>query len=299
MRGVNRFTEYALLALLALLWGSSYTMMKVAVAEIPPFTLIASRVVIAGALLHLVVRMQGEHYPRDTNTRLQLLVQSFFNSFGAWTVLAWGQQHIDSAMAAVLNSTSPLFVVLITLIVLKDRSIPTRKVAGVVLGLIGVVLIIGIDALKGLGTQVFGQLAALGGAAMYASAALYGKRFHSLPASVTAAATILWAALIMVPTAVIIDKPWTLTPSAMAVLAVIGMSVFSTALALLIYFRLLKTLGSIGTTSQAYLRAGVGVVLGVVLLGEQITPIVAIGLGLALLGVIMINYPGRLREQHK
>lgn len=294
MTGSNRLTEYALLGLLALLWGSSYTLMKVAVTEIPPLTLIASRVVIAGSLLYVVVRIQGEQFPKNFNVRMQLLVQSFFNSFGAWTVLAWGQQHIDSSMAAVLNSTSPLFVVLITLLFLKDQSIPARKVAGVVFGLIGVVLIIGVDVLQGLGTQVFGQLAVLGGAAMYASAALYGKRFHSLPASVTAAATILWAVVFMVPAAVVVDKPWTLTPSMAAVLAVIGMSVFSTALALLIYFRLLKTLGSIGTTSQAYLRAGVGVLLGVILLGEQITLIVAIGLAFALMGVVMINYPARV-----
>lgn len=289
------FTEYALLALLALLWGSSYTLLKVAVTEIPPLTLIASRVVIAGAVLFMVVVISGEKFPRDPKTQFQLLVLSFLNSFGAWTLLAWGQQYIDSSMAAVLNSTSPLFVVIITLVFLKHETVLPRKIAGVALGLFGVVLIVGIDVLKGLGTQVAGQLAALGGAAMYAGAALYGKRFSRLPASVTAASTMLWAMVLTVPAALVIDAPWTLSPSLVAVLAVIGLSVFSTALALLIYFRLLKTLGSIGTTSQAYLRAGVGVILGVALLGERLTPIIAIGLALALLGVVMINYPERKR----
>lgn len=289
----NALTEYALLGLLALLWGSSYTLVKVAVTEIPPLTLIASRVVIAGSVLLLVVALSGEKFPRDLKTNLQLLVQSFLNSFGAWTLLAWGQQHIDSSMAAVLNSTSPLFVVLITLLFLKQVKVLPRKIFGVVLGLFGVVLIVGIDVLKGLGTQVAGQFAALGGAAMYASAALYGKRFANLPASITAASTMLWAMVLTVPAALIFDAPWTLSPSMLAISAVVGLSVFSTALALLIYFRLLKTLGSIGTTSQAYLRAGVGVILGVVLLGERLTPMISIGLALALLGVVMINYPER------
>ena len=287
------FSEYALLALLALLWGSSYTLIKVAVTEIPPLTLIASRVVIAGGLLCMVVVVSSDKFPCDRRIILQLLVQSFLNSFGAWTILAWGQQHIDSSMAAVLNSTSPLFVVLITVIFINHQKILTRKLIGVALGLLGVVLIVGVEVLQGLGTQVAGQLAALGGAAMYASAALYGKRFSKLPAIVTAASTMLWAIVITLPAALVFDQPWALSPSGAAILSVIGLSVCSTALALVIYFRLLKTLGSIGTTSQAYLRAGVGVLLGVLFLGERLTPVIAVGLALAVLGVVMINYPDR------
>ena len=107
-------SEYALLALLALLWGSSYLFIKIAVAEIPPISLIALRVVIDGAFLLVVMRWRSEKLPRGSRTWGQLLVQSFLNGIGAWTVLAWGQQYVDSGLASVLNSTSPIFVFLFT-----------------------------------------------------------------------------------------------------------------------------------------------------------------------------------------
>ena len=106
--------ELPLLALLALLWGSSYLFIKVAVTEIPPVTLIALRVTGAAGFLLVVMRLRGETLPQDWRTCRMLLLQAFFNSIGAWTVLAWGQQFVDAALASVLNSTSPIFVFLFT-----------------------------------------------------------------------------------------------------------------------------------------------------------------------------------------
>lgn len=289
------YIEFGLLALLALLWGSSYLLIKIAVAEIPPLTLIAVRVVIASVVLCAVVHFQRERFPRDAATWRQLFVQAFLSSIGAWTVLAWGQQFIDSSMASVLNSTSPIFVVLITVIWTRHEVVNLRRLSGVTLGIVGVVLIVGIDVLRGLGDQVAGQLAALTGALMYAAAAIYGKRFSSLPVSVTSAATMIWSVVVLVPASLLVDRPWTLVPSAGAIVAALSLGLFCTALALLIYFRLLKTLGSVGTTSQSYLRAGVGVALGVLLLGEKITAVIFAGLVCAILGVLLINFPQRKR----
>ena len=172
------WTEFALLGLLALLWGSSYGFIKLAVTEIPPMTLIAARGTIAAAMLIALVMIRGDKWPTDARTWGMLLVQAFFNGIGAWTLLAWGQQHIDSGLASVLNSTSPIFVVLITLLILRNGTIGPRATFGAFLGLGGVILMIGVGVLDGLGKEIAGQAAALAGAALYACAALYRSPVH-------------------------------------------------------------------------------------------------------------------------
>ena len=294
MKGRTGFgTEFALLALLALLWGSSYLFIKVAVAEIPPVTLIATRVSGAAVLLLVVLVWRRETLPGDWRTWRMLLVQAVFNSIGAWTILAWGQQFVDASLASVLNSTSPIMVFLFTAAVTRHEALGGLKLAGACIGLVGVVLVFGVDTLKGLGSQVAGQTACLVGAGLYACAAIYGKRFAGISAVVTSAGTMIWASVVLVPAAVLVDRPWTLRPSHEAIAAAAVLSILCTGVALLIYFRLVRTLGSMGVASQSYLRAGVGVLLGVVVLGETITPPVAIGLAAAVAGVALINWPRR------
>ena len=291
MSSANLRTELPLLALLALLWGSSYLLIKMAVAEIPPVTLIALRVLGAAIFLLLVMGARCERLPRDARTWRMLLVQAVFNSIGAWTVLAWGQQYVESGLASVLNSTSPVFVFLITALVTRHEALNGRKLVGAVLGVLGVALIVGVDVLRGLGDQVAGQLACLVGAVLYAGAAIYGKRFNHISAIATATGTMIWASLVLVPLALVLDQPWTLTPSPTALAATVILSIVCTGVALLIYFRLVRTLGSMGVASQSYLRAGIGVVLGVLLLGETFTFPVAAGLCAAIAGVALINWP--------
>jgi len=285
------WTEYALLGLLAVLWGASYLFIKVAVTEIPPVTLIATRVSIAAVFLSIVLLLQGGKLPRDAQTWRMLLLQSFFNSIGAWTILAWGQQYVDSGLASVLNSTSPIFIFIITALVTRHEATGVLILLGACLGLLGVILIVGVDALAGLGQQVAGQLAAIVGANLYAFAAIYGKRFSHLTATATATGTMIWASVVLIPASLALEQPWALTPSVKAMTAAIILSILCTGCALLIYFRLVKTLGSMGVASQAYLRAGVGVVLGITVLGEKITLVIGLGLAAAIIGVVAINVP--------
>jgi len=285
----NLKREFALLALLALLWGASYPLIKVAVTEIPPMTLIAVRVALAASVLLAVVYVERASLPRDGRTWRMLFVQALLNSVGAWTILAWGQQYIDAGLAGVLNSTSPLFVFIITLFFSQHEPVTGWKLAGVLLGLGGVLLLFGTDVLRGLGMNVLAQGAVLLGAALYAGAAIYGRQFSHLPPSVTAAGTMMWATLTLVPLSLIVDTPWRLSPSAPAILAVAGLGIFSTAFALLLYFRLVRTIGSMGVASQSYLRASISVVLGLVFLGESMSYTVALGLLLTIAGVAAIN----------
>lgn len=281
--------DLVLLGVLALLWGSSYLFIKIAVETIPPVTLIAVRVTIAAVILTMIAHWRGATFPRDGKTWKMLLVQAFCNSIGAWTLLAWAQQYVDSALAGVLNSTSPIFVFFFTLLVTRHEALNGWKLAGALLGLCGVVLIVGLDTLGGLGQNVLAQGAILLSAMLYAGAAIYGKRFGHLAPTITAAGTMIWGAICLVPLSLIIDQPWTLEPSARSLAAALALTLLSNVCALLIYFRVVKTLGSMGVASQSYLRAGVSVLLGVVLLGETLTLGSATGLAAIILGVIAIN----------
>jgi drug/metabolite transporter (DMT)-like permease len=145
----NLKVELLLLGLLAIFWGSSYLFINVAVNEIPPITLIAIRVTIAAVFLFVVMKLRNEKLPRDSGMWRKLYLQAFFNSIGAWTVLAWGQQFIDSSLASVLNSTSPIFVFFFTAFATRHETLGGRKLLGALVGFFGVILIVGIDALRG------------------------------------------------------------------------------------------------------------------------------------------------------
>ena len=296
--------EYALLALLAAFWGSSYLLIKLALATIPPVTLIAMRVTIASLFLLAIMRLRGERLPSAGRDWRLLFLQSLLNSSLAWLVLAWGQQYVPSGTAGVLNSTSPLFVLLIGMVTalwsrlrgVVDGSGGTstpRKTIGVALGLVGVVLVIGVDALRGLGQQTLAQVAVLFGALLYACAALSGKRLGHLSSLSTACGTMLCAAATLLPLSLLVDRPWTLAPSASSLTAATALGILCTGVALVIYFRLIKTLGAMGVASQSYLRAGVSVLLGFVILGEQPPPSVLVGLVITITGVALINWPAR------
>jgi drug/metabolite transporter (DMT)-like permease len=281
--------EYGLLAVLATLWGSSYLLIKLALSSIPPITLMAIRVTLAALFLIAVVRFYRESLPADARSWRDLFVQSLLNSSVAWLVLAWGQQFIESGLAGVLNSTSPLFVFLLTI-----RSAPksTARLAGVLLGFVGVVLVIGWDALRGAPQQtLLAQAAVLFGAFLYACAAINGKRLAHLSPHVTAAGTMLWASACLLPLSLWIEQPWTITMTRSSLLAALTLSLACTGVALIIYFRLIVTLGAMGVASQSYLRAGISVLLGLLLLGEQPSATVLAGLGVIIVGVALMNRP--------
>lgn len=285
--------EFTLLGLLDLTWGSSYLLAKIALTAFPPITLIAIRVGIAAILLTGIVLVRGSRFPRDLPTWNRMMIQAFLNSIGAWTILAWGQQFIDSGVAGVLNSTSPIFVFFITLFWTRHEATNPKKLFGALLGICGVALIVGVDALRGFGQEFIAQLAVLLSALLFGCAAIYGKKHSHIPPDVTAAGTMICASLVLVPLSLAIDAPWTLTPDFNSVLAALGLGVFCTAGALLLYFRLLRTIGSMGVASQSYLRAAVSMALGAVILGESIGWSNGLGAAIAILGVAAINLPSR------
>jgi drug/metabolite transporter (DMT)-like permease len=292
-RRPNMTVELALLLVLATLWGASYSFIKIGVATIPPITLIAARTAIAGLLLLAIMRGRGLALPRDTATWRRFLFQACLNSVIPWTLIAWAERSLDAGLATILNSTSPIFTFLLTLAVARHEAVAARKLFGVLAGMIGICLIVGVQALGGLGTQLVAQIATVVATICYAGAAVFSRGFKGLDPMAPAAGSLLAGAAILVPASIVVEQPWTLTPSAGSLLALLGLTIFSTALAFAIYFRLIQTLGSVGTTAQAYLRVPIGVALGVLLLGESLTPTAWIGLACVVIGVAAMTIPPR------
>jgi drug/metabolite transporter (DMT)-like permease len=231
----NMTTELALLLALSTLWGASYTFIKIGVETIPPVTLIAARTLIAGAILVAIIRLRGLKLQSDRQTWGRFLFQACLNSVVPFTLIAWAEQTTDAGLATILNSTSPIFAFLLTVLITRHESVTGRKLFGISAGLIGTCLIVGVEALGGLGRELWAQLAIVAATICYAGAAIFGKNFEGLDPMMPAAGSMICGASILVPASLIVDRPWTLAPSANSVFALVGLSVFSTALAFVIY----------------------------------------------------------------
>ncbi|MFZ0622893.1 MAG: EamA family transporter [Pseudolabrys sp.] len=293
MTKANTSIELALLLALATLWGASYTFIKVGVETIPPVTLIAARTLIAGGLLLVVIRSRGLRLPKDAATWRRFLFQACLNSVVPFTLIAWAERTVDAGLATILNSTSPIFAFLLTAVMTRHEMVTARKLFGVFAGIAGTCLIIGVQALDGLGRELWAQLAIVAATICYAGAAILGRTFKTLDPIMPAAGSLICGAAILVPVSFAVDQPWMLAPSRQSVLALLGLSVFSTALAFVIYFRLVQTLGSVGTTSQSYLRVPIGVAIGAIFLGETLTSTAGAGLACVIIGVAAMAMPAR------
>jgi drug/metabolite transporter (DMT)-like permease len=290
-----KMTEYALLVVLASLWAASYTFIKMGVETIPPLTLMAGRTLIAGLLLLVVLRLRGIPFPTDIRTSGQMLVQAVVNTVLPFTFIAWSETSIDAGVAVVLNATTPLFAFMIGAVALQREPVTPRKSFGVILGIIGVAIIVGPNALSRLGADVVPQLVVVAASVCFACGAIYGKNFSKMDPMIPAAGSMLLGGVLLVPPALLVDRPWTLSPSQSSLVALVLLAVFTTALAFSIFFRLVRTLGSIAVTAQAYLRAPIGVLIGAALLHERVGWNVWAGLAVVLVSVTLVSVNATLR----
>jgi drug/metabolite transporter (DMT)-like permease len=285
--------ELALLLLLATLWGASYSFIKVGVATIPPITLIAGRTLIAGVLLLLIMRWRGVRMPLDGATWGRFAFQACLNSVIPWTLIAWGEGTVDAGLATILNSAAPIFTFLFTALVTRHEAASPRKLLGVTAGMVGICLIVGIKAFDRVGDEFVAEIAIVAATICYACGAIFSRGFKGLDPMAPAAGSLLCGAVVLVPLSLLVERPWTLSPSVASLEALAGLAVFSTAAAFVIYFRLIQTLGSVGTTAQAYLRVPIGVALSVTFLGERLAPTAWLGLACVVIGVAAMTIPAR------
>jgi drug/metabolite transporter (DMT)-like permease len=287
--------EWGLLALLSLLWGGSFFFVAVAVREIPPLTLVTLRVGLAAALLWACAPLIGVSPPRSGRAVASIAVLGFGNNALPFALIAWGQTQLPSGLASILNAATPLFTVLAAHVLTAEEKLSGLKLFGTLAGMAGVAWLIGPDILFGATKNVWADLAVLAAALCYALSAIYARRVRSLglkPIDV-AAGQATAATLFLAPLALIIDRPWTLPmPSGPAVASVLAIAAFSTALAFIVYFRILAGAGATNVLLVTLLVPATSVLLGALFLNERLLTRQLLGFALIAIGLAFID--GRL-----
>jgi drug/metabolite transporter (DMT)-like permease len=281
--------EGALLVLLGFLWGIPYALTKISLATIPPMTGVAARVSLAAIALWIIVFVSKCKMPTRKDFISRVFIQGIIGCLIPYTFIAFAQRSVDSALAAILNSTTPLFVCLISLVWTRYEPLTFGRLFGVSVGLTGVIMIAGSSALLGLGQSPLGQAAIIFASVASAASVIHGRWFADIAPEVTAAGTLTSAAVLLVPLCFLVEAPFQSTPSAASVAALLVNAFVATALGFVVYFRLIRTIGSMGTASVGYLKLAVGVLIGCTLMGESLAWTTATGLLAILLGVATIN----------
>jgi drug/metabolite transporter (DMT)-like permease len=288
--------DWLLFVLLGFLWGSSYLFIKIGVeAGLQPFTLVAVRLLIGFLLLALVVAIAREALPRSIRTYAHLFVMAIFSVALPFSLITWAEQSTDSTLAAILNASVPLFVILIAAAVLVDENITTNRVVGLVIGFVGVAILVGFDPGVIAGTDLVAALALIGSSISYATGAVYARRFvHGLRPMIPAVMQVGFALLITAVLALLFEWPISFPSRFDAVLAVLWLGLLGSGAAYLAFFRLLGRWGATRTSLVAYLLPVFGIALGAAVLHERVDARLILGTLLVIGGIALVNARGRL-----
>lgn len=288
-------SEWLMLIILSILWGGSFFFVGVVVDALPPLTIVSLRVAMASLVLLGVVYCIGLRLPMKREIWFAFVGMSLLNNVIPFSLIVWGQTHIASGLASILNATTPLFTVIAAHIWTRDEKMNLLKMIGVAVGFSGVVIMVGGDAFTGVGQTIYGQLAILGAAVSYSFAAIYGRRFQNLGIKpiVTATGQVTASSFLLIPVALLVERPFMLPAPGMDVwLSVTGLAVLSTVLAYILYFRILATAGATNVLLVTLLVPVSAILLGTVFLGEQLELKQMAGMGLISMGLLSID--GRL-----
>jgi len=280
-----------LLLALACCWSSTYPLTKIGLGSFPPITFISARSLIAAAFLFVILRMRGIRMPMDGGAWKLFAQQQTINSTFPFLLITWAQQYVPASSTVVLASTTPIFAFLITWGITRHEPATLLKLAGAILGLAGTAVIVGLDALSTLDTNIFAEIVILLATISFACATIFGMRLTDYDPMVVAAGSLLYGGMVLLPFALVIDHPWTLRPTAEALAATVAMGIFSSALGLMLFYMCLTRLGTLTTNAQGYLRIPIGVGLSVLLLGEPVPANLALGLVLVMAGVAAMTIP--------
>lgn len=278
---------WGMLLALSGLWGGSFLFNRIAVAEMPTLSVVLARVAIAAVALLLVARLTGAKMPRDRASWRDYLVMGLLNNIIPFCLIVWGQKTIGAGLASIFNATTPIFGVIVAHLFTTDDKATPLKAAGIALAFVGVVVLIGIDALSGVGDHLMAELACLAAAVSYGFSALWSRRFRGRPPITTAAGQLVCSALLLTPSIVLLDPPWTHPmPGTTAIAAVVALALLSTAVAYILFFRLNTMVGPTNTILVTFLIPPSAILLGILVLGERLAPqhvagVILIGAGLA------------------
>jgi drug/metabolite transporter (DMT)-like permease len=291
---MNR-SDWATLLILALTWGAAFMFIGVAVREVAPLTYVWLRVTIAAAAMWAWVAWRRESAGLPRGIWGAILFLALFNNVVPFILFGWGQTHIASGLASILNATTPIWGVVVAHFFTADEKIRPRKLAGIGLGFGGVALMIGPALFGDLGSNLLAQLACVTAALCYAFAGVYARRFRRMGVSPIAVTTgqLTASAAVMLPLALIVDQPWTASlPSLQAIGAIVALGVVSSAFGYVLYFRLIDRAGATNALLVTLLVPPVAILLGALFLSEVIGVRDIAGLGLIALGLAAID--GRL-----
>ena len=277
--------EWLLLGTLSILWGCSFLFVELALRDIPVFTVALGRTGIAAAFLLLwLAATRSPLLPLLRRWR-EFLVLGALRAAIPMSLIVWAQTRIDSGVAGILNSTSPLFTMVVAHLLTSDDRMSRHKLVGCLIGMAGVIIMIGTDFLYDLGGGIAGQFAMLGATCSYGFAAVYGRRFDTGSNTASAAGMLCGATLLILPVALVIEAPWTVSAGVYSLGALVGLALLSTAVAFVVWFRLITTAGPSNTSLVTFLIPFSALGLGILLLGEKPSMASLLGLVIILAGL--------------
>jgi drug/metabolite transporter (DMT)-like permease len=289
--------DYVLLLLLGAVWGSSFLLIKVAVATIPPITVATGRIGIGAIVLALMVAARGRAWPRDKRSWLLLLVMGTIGNAIPFSLINWGETHIDSGLTAILMSTVPLATIMLAPAFVHDEPVTPGKLLGVAFGMAGVAVLIGPGALMGAHGELLGEIAVTGAALCYAVNGLVARQLPPMPVEVISAGTLLSASLVGLPLSLAAERPWAAAPSVLSLGALALLGVLNTAGGYLLLFRLVVRAGAGFASLNNFLVPLFGVMWGVLLLEERPSPRAVAGLALIFAGLAAVRLLPRRRAE--
>jgi drug/metabolite transporter (DMT)-like permease len=284
--------EWAMLVGLSILWGGSYFFVEIALEEWSPLLIVAVRVWVAAVVLWFIVIAAGWRVPRTASAWRVFFTLGLANNVVPFLLIVWGQKEIASGLAAILNAAAPIFTVIVAGIFLRDERMTAAKIVGAVLGLGGVAILVGPDALRGDQAGLLAKLAVLGAALSYALSGVYARRLPSLGINpmVAAAGQLLMSALIMAVLIFAFGTPSVLLDSSLKVWFVVGgLAIMSTSVAYIVYFRLIATAGATNAILVTLLLPVTAILLGSLFLGERLHAMQFAGMAVIGLGLLVID----------
>jgi drug/metabolite transporter (DMT)-like permease len=274
---------------LGLFWGSSYLFIKIGVETLSPFTLVAGRLAVGAALLAVVLAVSSQRLPRDRRTYGHLAMMAALNIVIPFSLITWGEQSIESALASILNASVPLFTIVLAALFLSDEPITINRVVGLLVGFGGVVVLTS-PSLSGQGGSLPGELAMIGASIAYAAGNVYARRYvRGLHPMVTSFFQVFFALLASAVLALVFEHPFDLSIQPSTIVSVLWLGVFGSGLAYLAFFRLHSRWGSTRSSLVAYVLPVVGIALGFLVLHETIDGRVLAGTVLIIGGVALVN----------
>lgn len=292
--------DYGLLLVLSAIWGSSFLFIKVAVETMPAISMTSSRLLLAGIILVCMAGLSKQSIPKGRALWGWIAMAAFFGNALPFALIGWGEEKIDSGLAAILMAVMPLTTLLLAHIFTADEKITLPKAIGVVLGFCGLVVLIGPAKLATLGEETVRQLAVAAAAVCYGINAIITKKFAGLPPKALAAAVVMTSAIMLLPASFLFDQPLALEPSMLSSLSIVGLAVFHTVIATLLLFALVRRQGASFFAQINFLVPIFGVAWGAMLLAERPSPNAYVALGLILLGIMIarlkFGWPGKVSD---